>query len=59
MEVDDQEKGEYAMLVGEDLIEECIGEHQKTQVKSWEPLSDDKINQIQKCLGTITRPTWH
>ena len=59
MEVDNQEKGEYAMLVGEDLIEECIGEHQKTQAKSWEPLSDDEINQIQKCLGTITRLTWH
>jgi hypothetical protein len=30
MEVDDQEMGEYATLVGEGLIEECTGERQKT-----------------------------
>ena len=58
MEVDDQAK-ECEILVGEDLIEECSGDCQKMQTKSWEPLTNDEINEVQKHLGMITRPTWH
>ena len=59
MDVDD-EVGNREILLGHDVVEECSEwQCQKEKTRSWEPLTGNEINDIQKCLGTITRPAWH
>ena len=59
MDVDD-EGGDHEILLGHNIVEECSEQQcQKEKMRSWEPLTKNEINDIQKCLGAITRPTWH
>ena len=56
----DNEGGDHKILLGHDIVEECSEQQcQKEKTRSQEPLTENEINDIQKCLGAITRPTWH
>ena len=62
MEVVDEDRGDHEILLGDDLVEEyqVISEQYRVEkLVLLEPLTDNEINQIQKCLKMITRPTWH
>ena len=60
MDIDHEEAGNGEILLGHDIVEECSEQQsQKEKRRLWEPLTENKINDIQKCLGAITRPTWH
>ena len=56
----DNEGGDHKILLEHDIVEECSEQQcQKEKTRSQEPLTENEINDIQKCLGAITRPTWH
>lgn len=60
MDVDHEEARNGEILLGHDIVEECSEQQsQKEKGRSREPLTENEINDIQKCLGAITRPTWH
>ena len=59
MDVDGKD-GDCEILLGHDIVEECSEQQcRKKKMRSREPLTENEINNIQKCLGAITRLTWH
>ena len=60
MDIDHEEVGTGEILLGHDIVEKCSEQQsQKEKRRLQEPLTENEINNIQKCLGAITRLTWH